>query len=374
MAQTNYTPISLYYSTTASAVPTAANLVPGELAINTNDGKLYYEDSSGVVQVLASKATSSGTFTTISVSGVATFSAGTVSLPAITTTGDTNTGIFFPAADTIAFTEGGAEAMRINSSGQVGIGTSSPGSPLTVSTTGVDRTVQINSTDGAGGYGAVLSLNNTGTGGREYNITSTSNADGGVGGGKLKFYDVVAGATRMLIDASGNLLVGTTSQLSSALLSVDSSSNGVTAKVSVNSNSVFVGQNSSGTVTFNVNGTGQINSVFTSITAISDARLKTNIQTIKYGLDAVTALKPVMFDFIENDLVQGQSDNLGFIAQNVQSVIPELVTVGNNKAEDGSPYLTLKMGDMLPVLVKAIQEQQALIESLTTRLTALENK
>ena len=57
MAQTNYTPISLYYSTTASAVPTAANLVPGELAINTNDGKLYYEDSSGVVRVLASKST-----------------------------------------------------------------------------------------------------------------------------------------------------------------------------------------------------------------------------------------------------------------------------------------------------------------------------
>ena len=56
MAQTNYTPISLYYSTTASAVPTAANLVQGELAINTNDGKLYYEDSSGVVQTLASKA------------------------------------------------------------------------------------------------------------------------------------------------------------------------------------------------------------------------------------------------------------------------------------------------------------------------------
>lgn len=59
MAQTNYTPISLYYSTTASAVPTAANLVPGELAINTADGKLYYEDSSGVVQVLATKSTGS---------------------------------------------------------------------------------------------------------------------------------------------------------------------------------------------------------------------------------------------------------------------------------------------------------------------------
>jgi hypothetical protein len=56
MAQTNYTPISLYYSATASATPTAGNLVAGELALNTNDGKLYYKDSSGVVQTLASKA------------------------------------------------------------------------------------------------------------------------------------------------------------------------------------------------------------------------------------------------------------------------------------------------------------------------------
>jgi len=53
MAATNFTPISLYYSATAAAVPLAANLVAGELAINTNDGKLYYKSSAGVVTLLA---------------------------------------------------------------------------------------------------------------------------------------------------------------------------------------------------------------------------------------------------------------------------------------------------------------------------------
>ena len=55
MAATNYTPIQLYFSTTASAVPLAANLAQGELAINITDGKLYYEDNAGVVQVIATK-------------------------------------------------------------------------------------------------------------------------------------------------------------------------------------------------------------------------------------------------------------------------------------------------------------------------------
>jgi hypothetical protein len=58
--------------------------------------------------------------------------AGTVSLPSITTTGDTNTGIFFPAADTIAFAEGGAEAMRIDSSGQLMLGTATSTNTLSV--------------------------------------------------------------------------------------------------------------------------------------------------------------------------------------------------------------------------------------------------
>jgi len=53
MAATGFTPISLYYSATGAAVPTAGNLVAGELALNTNDGKLYFKNSSGVVTLLA---------------------------------------------------------------------------------------------------------------------------------------------------------------------------------------------------------------------------------------------------------------------------------------------------------------------------------
>jgi hypothetical protein len=57
MAAANYTPIALYHSTTASAAPTSGNLVNGELAINITDGKLYYKDNGGTVQVIASKGT-----------------------------------------------------------------------------------------------------------------------------------------------------------------------------------------------------------------------------------------------------------------------------------------------------------------------------
>jgi hypothetical protein len=74
-------------------------------------------DSSGELQL----QTAGTTALTIDTSQRAAFVAGTAALPAITTTGDTNTGMFFPAADTIAFAEGGAESMRIDSSGRVTI-------------------------------------------------------------------------------------------------------------------------------------------------------------------------------------------------------------------------------------------------------------
>ena len=58
MAQAGFTPISLYFSSTAAATPSAGNLVAGELALNTVDEKLYFKNSAGTVKLLASNATS----------------------------------------------------------------------------------------------------------------------------------------------------------------------------------------------------------------------------------------------------------------------------------------------------------------------------
>ena len=97
MAATGYTPISLYYSTTASTAPLAANLVAGELALNTLDEKLYFKNSSGVVKLIASNAGSAGSVTSVAQS----FTGGIISVGGspITTSGT--------LALTVAGTSGG---------------------------------------------------------------------------------------------------------------------------------------------------------------------------------------------------------------------------------------------------------------------------
>ena len=110
---------------------------------------------------LTNKTLTSPSLTSPSItSGVLTTQAGSASTPAIVPTGDTNTGIFFPAADTIAFAEGGAEAMRINSSGNVGIGTSTSLVRLTVDSGSAAQYGRFNSTAANGGY---LTIESSGT-------------------------------------------------------------------------------------------------------------------------------------------------------------------------------------------------------------------
>jgi hypothetical protein len=157
-----------------------------------------------------------GNFTTLGASGVATFSAGSVSAPAITTTGDTNTGIFFPAADTIAFTEGGVEAMRINASGQVGIGTNDPSAGiLTLSNTGAGTCrVQLNGTTNY----SIFQAKNT-SGDFYFGIDNSAGSGFNAGaygrilysGGAYPMLFYTNDAERMRIDSSGNVGIGTSS-------------------------------------------------------------------------------------------------------------------------------------------------------------------
>ena len=148
-----------------------------------------------------------GAFTTLSATGVTTVQAGTEALPAITTTGDTNTGIFFPAADTIAFSEGGAEAMRIDSSGNVGINTISPQKLLELSAdnNGISGTAPINTlrfndsdttSSSAQPTGRVEFFVNDGSaGGTGVGSFIEGRAAGGAGGGYLVIGTSASGAT-----------------------------------------------------------------------------------------------------------------------------------------------------------------------------------
>lgn len=95
--------------------------------------------------------------------------AGSVSAPAFSTSADTNTGIFFPAADTIAITEGGVEVIRVNSSSNVGVGTTTPGEKLDVN--GSIRGEQLIAANGIIVNSATVSAN--------YTIPTGSNAISG---------------------------------------------------------------------------------------------------------------------------------------------------------------------------------------------------
>lgn len=87
---------------------------------------LIYNPSAGQIQELAAGDNLDLTSSGVIITGVTTVSSGSTSAPAITPSGDSNTGIFFPAADTVAIGEGGSEVIRIDANSRVGISTTTP--------------------------------------------------------------------------------------------------------------------------------------------------------------------------------------------------------------------------------------------------------
>jgi hypothetical protein len=369
-------------SVTATNAP--SSLQQGEVAINITDKKVWVGNAA-TTPILLLGSGADGTFTNLSVTGVATFGAGTVSLPSITTTGDTNTGIFFPAADTIAFTEGGVESMRIDSSGNVGIGTATPSTPLNIvrNAAGAQKVLFSNNSSGSsaetafsvsngtaegslrvaggsyGGYGA-YTANNT----LVYNDTSAitimaDNASNGI----IKFA-TGGNSERMRIDSSGNLLVGTTS----------ATAGGVTVRQHIAGNEFGLGisvpaSGAQQNIRF-VNGTTAVGSVtttssLTSYNVSSDRRLKENITPLTTGLASVLALKPSQYNYKADPTTLIQ----GFIADELQQIVPHAVSGEANAVDkDGKPvYQGVDASFLIPFLVSAIQE-------LNAKITALENK
>ena len=116
---------------------------------------------------------------------------------------------------------------------------------------------------------------------------------------------------------------------------------------------------------------GTVNATNTTISAISDQRFKENVRDLDVGLNAIMALKPRKFDW-KAGKGKDIKDDRGFIAQEFEQVFPDLIDEWKDPAPEGEePYKSVR-ADLIPVLVKAIQEQQALITALTARVAALE--
>ena len=128
---------------------------------------------------------------------------------------------------------------------------------------------------------------------------------------------------------------------------------------------VFLNHNSS-----NV-GTITVTSANTAFNTSSDYRLKENITTLENGLDRLNQLKPVKFNWKEN----GQEDE-GFIAHEVDAVFPYAVSGEKDAVNENGGIQGQQMdyGRITPLLVKAIQEQQTIIDDLKARITTLEGE
>ena len=154
----------------------------------------------------------------LTVGGIASLAAGSASAPALTRTGDTNTGIFFPAADTIAFAEGGVESLRLDSAGNMGLGVTPSAWNSDYKSVAVSNYAEFYGRIATPSVGVAYNAYRNSGGSWIYKTTNAAaryeqdsgfhiwyNAASGTAGNAITFTQA------MTLDASGKLLVGTTS-------------------------------------------------------------------------------------------------------------------------------------------------------------------
>ena len=289
------------------------------------------------------------------------------------------------------------ERMRIDSGGFVGIGETAPVTPLTIATTNKLGSTFTGTTNGEG-----ITVSQTGyTSGNYVSLIEAPYLDtqdgkpavriGAMfdgGGSNLAFGTTANYAsgiqnTALFIDSAGKVGVGTTSPNAPLQVSGSSTNDNVGAFIVYNNNSAnnacvaSFATASSSTSTSNVllrfgsnfyaSGQGMITangSGAAAFAAFSDRNLKENIADLPSQLANIMALRPVEFDFIASE---GGGHQIGFIAQEVEEIYPDLV--GEN--DEGIKMLA-GFDKTTARLVKALQEAVAKIETLETKVAALE--
>jgi hypothetical protein len=294
----------------------------------------------------------------------------------------------------VRFATGGSERMRIDSSGNVGIGTATPGYNLEVSSASITDLAS-STTAAAGSAAAYLTIKaNASVSSTYYRALRCLDAAGttswvvgqwGAPNDTLAFYTGSGITERARIDTSGNLLVGTT--VSNARIYGSSGANSPVGRFDATLTSGYTSEvfqaiagqpsgtgfkvaafyiNNAAAYASYIRGDGTIFAVSTTIQAISDARLKENVRDASEGLNTVLALKPRRFDWKEGK-GSGKKNQIGFIAQEVETVFPDAIDVWDEPNDD-TEYKSVGSSLLIPVLVKAIQELAAKVAELEAKI------
>lgn len=261
------------------------------------------------------------------------------------------------------FQTNGAERMRIDSSGRVGIGTSSPGNPLHIA----DQNPSIRLQSNSGSYQGRNTLG-------QYNnvLYIECDNDNAISNSIMAF--TVDSQEKMRINSSGTVCINRPDSVvgtNKLALSGDGSNTIVGVQTGSTTATVNFAQFFDGSGTscggIAVNGTTNTTSYITT----SDYRLKENIVDITGAIARFNNLAPKRFNFIDDET---QTTLDGFIAHEVQIVVPEAVVGDHNEVDDDDNpvYQGIDQSKLVPLLTAALQEAIAKIETLETKVAALE--